>query len=91
MYNSNQFGTVRVVGGKFKDTLKGQRGVIDHSIGDGSVVVTFKHGAGDDAKSESYILAASSVAAAKVMEKPIAEQRAEIEPSIGLRPGFGYV
>lgn len=90
MYN-NKFGAVRVVGGKFKDELKGQRGVIDHSIGDGSVVVTFKHGAGDDAKSDSYLLSASSLAPAKVVEKPIAEQRAEIEPSIGLRPGFGYV
>lgn len=85
----NKFSTIRVVGGKFKDELKGQRGEVDHSVGDGSVVCTFKHGHGDDAKSDSFILSESSIAAAKPVEKLAIEK--EVERSLGLRDGFYYV
>jgi predicted methyltransferase MtxX (methanogen marker protein 4) len=87
----NKFATVRVVGGRFNDKLKGQRGEVDTSMEDGSCVVTFRQGHGDDAKQESYLLASASLAGAKVVEKPAAERRAEIEKSIGLRSDLEYV
>ncbi len=87
----NKFSGVRVVGGRFKDSLKGQRGEVDTALPTGEVVVTFRQGHGDDAKQDSYVLSENSLVPAKVVEKPIAVVRAEIEPSIGLREGFHYV
>lgn len=85
----SKFSTVRVVGGSFKDELKGQRGEVDHSLSDGSVVVTFRHGHGDDAKSDSFLLSENSLSPAKATEKIAVEK--EVERSIGLRTGFDYI
>lgn len=91
MASFNKFSGVRVVGGKFKDLLRGQRGEVDTTLETGEVVVTFRQGRGDDAKQDSFLLAEGSLSPAKVVEKPIAEQRAEVERSIGLHPSFDYI